>query len=96
MSEQNHGANGTPSEGDVAQRTNLIDRLEIVFDRSSGAMRIGGNVCADEVALMMLYRALNLYEFRTRVAFASIAAADAAEQRRVNDILAHARAGRGV
>lgn len=69
----------------------LIDRVQIEFDRRDGSMRVGSNVCNEEVILMMLYRAVNIYEFRTRAAMAAAAVQAAREQQRVQSILDRTR-----
>jgi hypothetical protein len=97
MSEHDNGGNDGHSSNNVTvPQEAMIDRLELEFNRLTGLVRIGGAVVSDEVALMMLYRAVNVYEFRTRAALAIAAAQQAREAQHVNDLVARTRAGRGA
>lgn len=73
----------------------LTDELTITFNRATGAMSITGRVVTDEVALMMLARAVNVYESRTRIQFASAVKQQLDEQARVAALLERTRGGRG-
>lgn len=69
----------------------LVDELVLTFDRRDGRMSIAGRVCNDEVALMMLQRALNLYEFRTRGMMVAALKQQADENARVAALLDRTR-----
>lgn len=97
MSERAGDGNGT---GNGAERVTLplaelIDELHLTFNRVTGGMAITGRCVTDEVALMMLQRAANVYQARTRLQLAQQAQQQAEENKRVAALLERARGGRG-
>ena len=94
MSDPAKDNGGAGGNADKIPHEELIDRLELVFDRADGSMRIDGSVVSDEVVLMMLQRAVNAYTARTRAAYAMALREQALEQQRVKDLLDRTRGGR--
>lgn len=62
MSDAQGNGNGTGTPA-----LDLVDRLELVFNRADGSLAIGGKVLGDEIALMILERAVRYYETRVRI-----------------------------
>lgn len=96
MSEHGDGNGaGNGNERVTLPLAELIDELHITFNRVTGGMTITGRVITDEVALMMLQRAANVYQARTRLLLAQQVQLQAQEAARVADLVARTRGRRG-
>lgn len=96
MSETGDGNGAGNGEERVTLRlAALIDELHITFNRVTGGMTITGQVVTDQVALMMLQRAANVYQARTRLQLAQQAQQQVEENKRVAALLERSRGGRG-
>lgn len=93
MSEEGNGGGNGPERVTLPLEA-LVDELVLTFDRRDGRMAISGKVCSDEVALMMLLRAVNVYEARTRALMAMQLREQALETARVQDLVNRTRGGR--
>lgn len=87
--------NGNGTERVTLPLEALTDELTLTFNRATGGMSITGRVITDEVALMMLARAVNVYESRTRMQLAISVKQQAEQQARVAALLERTRGGRG-
>lgn len=89
-----NGGGAKAAEGERIARSDLIDELVLRFDRATGMLEIGGRVASDDVALMILERAVNVYTARTRAAYMLAAREQALEQERVRQLVNQQRGGR--